>query len=423
MSYLGELRQNLRPLAAASLGSGAGLMLMSYATTIFGPYLVKEFGWSRSQFALIGLAMVPTLIALPFIGRLTDHFGVKRAAIVGAFGIPLSVLGYSLMSGSFTVYFLLSCSLLILGSFTTPVVYTRLIAADFKQARGLALTIVTISPALLAAIGAPLLTEVIDTWGFRAGYRVLALFILACSLGAVALIPAHDRASVVTVRKPTARADYRLILSSAPFWIIFAAMLLCTLQTPLHASQMGMMLRDNHLGSLAAATMISVYSIGTVIGRISCGLALDKFPAPIVAAVSMFPPAVGFVLLATPLDTTMVIGAAMFMVGVAIGAEGDLQSYLVARHFDLRIFSTTLSLVYVGVFAAGASGSALISLSLKLTDSFAVFLAAMAGAVALGSSLFLLLPREGRFAIIGAKATQSEVDAATGQVLPQGAAA
>ena len=43
MSYPGELRTNVRPLAAASLGSGAGLMLMSYVGTILGPYLVRAF--------------------------------------------------------------------------------------------------------------------------------------------------------------------------------------------------------------------------------------------------------------------------------------------------------------------------------------------------------------------------------------------
>jgi MFS family permease len=403
MSYLGELRQNVRPLAAASLGSGAGLMLMAYTTTIFGPYLVREFGWSRSQFALIGLAMVSTLVALPFIGRLTDRFGVSRAAIVGAIGIPLCLLGYSVMSGAFEVYFLLSCGLLAVGSFTSPVVYTRLIAADFKQARGLALTVVTISPAILGAIAAPVLTQVIETWGWRNGYRALALFVLVCSLCAVALIPPRHRASKQSVEeKPRrARAEFRLILGSAPFWIIFAAMALCTLQTPLHASQMGMMLHDNRLGSAAVAAMISLYSVGTIIGRFGCGVALDKFPAPIVAAVSMIPPALGYALLATSLDTTAAIGIAMFMIGFAIGAEGDLQSYLVARHFDLRIFSTTLSLVYCGVFAASASGSALISLTLKLTDSFNPYLAAMAVAVAIGSLLFLLLPKQGRFEKIG----------------------
>lgn len=403
MTYLGELRRNARTLAAASLGSGAGLMLMSYTTTIFGPYLVQSFGWSRSQFALIGLAMVSTLVTLPFIGRLTDRIGVRRSAMVGALGIPACLVAYSLMNGAFLVYFAISCVILTLGSFTSPVVYTRLIAADFDKARGLALTVVTVAPAVMGAIAAPLLTFAIDAWGWRAGYRLLAAFVLICSLAAIALVPRRDREEAILQRQrpAAAKGDYRRILRSGPFWVIFAAMLLCTIQTPLHASQMAMMLRDNHLGSAGVAGMISVYGIGTVVGRIACGLALDRFPAPRVAAISMFGPAIGYALLASPLDQTTVIGISMFLVGLAVGAEGDLQSFLVARHFHLRIFSTTLSLVYVSVFAAAALGALFISISLRLTDSFAPFLAFVAVAIAVGSALFLLLPREGTFQPIG----------------------
>ena len=36
MSYFGELRDNIRPLAAASIGCGSGLMLLHYVNTIFG---------------------------------------------------------------------------------------------------------------------------------------------------------------------------------------------------------------------------------------------------------------------------------------------------------------------------------------------------------------------------------------------------
>jgi len=387
-SYFGEIRRNARSLAAAALGSGGGLMLMSYTTTIFGPYLVRTFEWSRSQFALIGLAMFSTLIALPFIGRLTDRFGVRRTALVG-------VLGSSLMTGSFAAYFAISCAILALGSFTSPVVYTRLIAADFDKARGLALTFVTIAPAVLGAIAAPLLTAAIDAWGWRAGYRALALFVLLCGLAALALVPPHDRADIARphIKVTTARADYRAILRSGPFWMIFIAMLLCTLQTPLHSSQMALMLHDNHLDSAAVAGMISIYGVGTVIGRIGCGLALDRFSPPVVAAVSMVPPALGYALLAGSFDTTVVIGAAMFMVGFAVGAEGDLQSFLVARYFPLRIFSTTLSLVYCGVFAASALGALLLSILLRANDSFAPFLMVVAGAIALGSLVFLMLPR------------------------------
>lgn len=395
MSYWGEMRQNKRSLAAASLGSGVGLMLMSYASTIFAPYLLKEFGWSRSQFALIGLAMFSTLIALPFIGRATDRFGVRKAALVGAIGIPACLIGYSLMTGSFAVYFLLSASLLALGSFTSPIVYTRIIAADFKEARGLALTVVTVSPALFGTIAAPVLTMVVETWGWRIGYRVLAVFILVCSLAAIALVPKQDPAALELppAKQAPAGADFRLILTSWPFWVIFLAMFLCTLPTPLHASQMAVMLRDNSLGAVQVAAMISVYGVGTITGRIICGIALDKLPTIPVAVISMLLPAFGYALLATSLNSVAAIGFSMFLVGLAVGAEGDLQSFLVARHFDLRIFSTTLSLVYVGVYAASASGAALVSLTLKLTDSFSPFLGGIAVAVVIGSLMFALLPR------------------------------
>jgi MFS family permease len=220
---------------------------------------------------------------------------------------------------------------------------------------------------------------------------------------AILLIPREDPAARQAARAKLrpALADFRIILTARPFWIVFLAMLLCLLQTPLHASQMGMMLRDQNLGAQAAAVMISTYSIGTVIGRISCGLALDKFSAPIVAAVSMILPALGYAILATTLDTTLAIGFSMLLVGIAIGAEGDLLSYLVARHFNLNIFSTSLSLVYISVYLAGALGSAGISLTLKLTDSFAPYLALMAVTITLGSLLFLALPKDGKFEKIG----------------------
>ena len=58
MSYLGELRDNVKPLVAASLGCGTSLPLFAYTSSVFAPHLIKEFGWSRAQFALIGLTML-----------------------------------------------------------------------------------------------------------------------------------------------------------------------------------------------------------------------------------------------------------------------------------------------------------------------------------------------------------------------------
>ncbi|MDG2003590.1 MAG: MFS transporter [Novosphingobium sp.] len=414
MSYLGEIRQNMRPLAAASIGSGTSLPLFAYTNSVFAPHLVEEFGWSRSQFALVGLTMLTTLFILPFVGRFTDKVGVFRIAIIGTIFVPICFLGYAAQQGAFWHFLVASTSILAIGSLTSPLVYTRLIAEKFERATGLALTIVNCVPALLAMAMVPALNWFIEDYGWRLGYIGLAIMTLIGGVTAILLIPPESR---TIKREPkqapdkpiaagenvpdypatapvqfTAKQDYSSILSSKIFWLIFIGMFMCLLQTPLHASQMNLMLVDNEISMQTAANIVTVYALGTVVGRIACGLALDRYPTPIVTTLSMVLPALGFYLLATDINTVAIITFSMFLVGLSIGAESDLISYLVARYFKLRIYNTTLGLVYCVSFLASALGALAISFTLKLTDSFSPYLYFVAGSIAVGSLLFLLMP-------------------------------
>lgn len=397
MSYFGELRQNIRPLAAASLGGGVSLPFFAYTNTVFSPHLIREFGWSRAQFALVGLTMLATLLVLPVIGRLNDRFGVRRVALGGTLLLPLCFVAYSLQSGSFLFFLACATAVLMIGSMTSPLVYSRLIAERFDKAQGLALTVMNCVPAALAIPFVPVLNWIIDTWGWRQAYLVLAVVVFVVGLIALMLVPPHTREEApeaVAVASPTtAREDYRLILKSSVFWIIFIGFFLCLLQTPLHAAQMNIMLMENGLTTQGAANIVSVYAAGTIIGRIACGLALDRYSTPAVTAISMGIPAIGYLILGSPLDTVGLVTFAMFLVGVSVGAESDLISYLVARYFKLRIYSTTLGVVYVCSFAASACGALLISGTLTVWDSFAPFLYLVAGTVTAGSLLFLRLPK------------------------------
>lgn len=404
-SYIGEMRRNLRPLIAASLGSGTSLPLFAYTNSAFAPHLVREFGWSRAQFALVGLTMLTTIFILPFVGRFTDRLGVRRVALAGTLGVPLCFVGYAAQDGSFAWFLAASTATLAVGSLTSTLVYTRLIAENFEKATGLALTVVNCVPALLAMALVPATNRWIEAIGWRSAYLMLGALTLVAGLAAVRMIPRDtgagheaepganlpDLPATAELHRP-ARGDYRTILSSPVFWTIFAAMFLCLLQTPLHASQMNLMLVDQHISAQTAANIVTVYAAGTVVGRIACGLALDRFATPLVTSLSMVLPALGFFLLGSNLDTVPVIGGAMFLVGLAVGAESDLISYLVARYFSLRIYNTTLGLVYTVSFLASALGALAISRTLALYDSFAPYLYAVSGAIALGAVLFLLLP-------------------------------
>lgn len=404
MTYFGELRRNARPLVAACLGSGTSLPLFAYTNSVFAPHLVAQFGWSRAQFALIGLTMFATLLVLPVIGRVTDKLGVRRVALTGTLLLPLCFLGYAAQQGDFIYFAVVSTATLMVGSLTSPLVYNRLVAENFTRATGLAFTVVNCVPAVLAIGLVPILNWWIEAFGWRSAYIAIGVVALLAGLGAIALIPKgtgrgkEPEAGVNLPDEPMAEVhrpagkDYKAILSSREFWVIFFGFFLCVLQTPLHASQMNLMLIDNAISTQTAANIVTIYAAGTVVGRIACGLALDKFPTPPVTAISLILPALGFFLLATDLNTVGVIAFAMFLVGLSVGAESDLTSYLVARYFRLRIYNTTLGLVFFVTFLGSGLGAVGISRSLAWFDSFSPYLYFVSGSVALGSVLFLLLP-------------------------------
>lgn len=404
MSYLGEFRQQWRPLAAASLGSSVSLPLFAYTNSAFAPHLIREFGWSKAQFALVGLATLSTLLILPLIGRFTDRLGVRKVAVLGTLLVPLCFVAYSRMGGSFTSYVLIFIAVLALGSMTGPMVYSRLIAENFRRAQGLALTVVNSAPSLMAMILVPLLNLSILQNGWRASYLLLGAVVLVFSVAGILLIPRRAGPA------PAARAEaqetlpaseaFGLILRSKVFWLILIGMLLCLIQTQLHATQMNLMLIDNGLSTQEAAGIVSIYALSTIVGRIGCGLALDRFSTPIVTFVSMILPALGFFLLATDLDTYPVIVLAMCLAGLSMGAESDLLGFLVARYFSIRIYATTLSLLFSASFLSSAFGSLLIAASLQRYGTFAPFLYGIAASILVGSLLFLFLPR-GRDVTIG----------------------
>jgi MFS family permease len=405
LSYLGELRDNARPLAAASLGSGTGMTLYAYATSVFAPHLIKAFGWSRAEFALVGLAMLSVLLPLPFIGRFTDRFGVRRVATVGTLLLPLCYVGFAFQQGSFGYFLFFSSSVAVVGSMTSTMVYTRLIAASFSRAQGLALTIVNCTPSALAVFVVPLLNWGIESFGWRVAYLAFGGFTLVSGMIALSLIPRQEarfaELSTSETGPGTARRDFGIILRSWIFWLVFVGLFLCLLGSPLHSSQMNVMLVENGLTTQSAANIVSIYAFATIVGRLACGLALDRFPTPFVTTASLILPAVGFLLLATSLDTLPVIVTAMVLVGLAVGAENDLLSYIVARYFKLRIYSSTLSVLFLATFLATSIGAASISLTLKLTNSFAPYMFFVSGTVLIGSLMFLALPKRRDFDKIG----------------------
>ncbi len=175
--------------------------------------------------------------------------------------------------------------------------------------------------------------------------------------------------------------------------MLILAMLLCNLSFSMQTSQLKVILLDRGVDTVTGSLAISLFAFSVIVGRLLCGVALDRFPAYAVSAISLGLPGLGLGLLATGLATPTLIAVAVMLLGLSLGAEGDVIAYLVARYFKPEVYSTVLGLV-LGVMAfAIAVGALLLSVMLKLTGSFTPYLAVVAVAALIGSGMLLLLGR------------------------------
>ena len=410
MNYLSEFRAHWRSLLAGVVGLSSGLSLITYITSLFAPYLLKEFGWSKADFALTGMLGLFSLLCFPFIGRIADTIGVRRTAAIGVIILPLTFLAFSWMRGPIGEYIAIYIVQGTLGITTTSTVYTRLVAVNFSRARGLALSIMAASPAIIAAVFTSPLTRFIEAHGWRAGFQLIAAYMLIFGLVTLLMIPKEADANLTHNRTRTAaKRDYQAILRAPAFWILLSALILCNLSQVLHASQLKLLLLAKGATSETAATIFSLYAVGVMVGRFGSGLALDRFPAYVVAAVGLALPGVGMFLLASNLTAPAVLTVSLLTMGLALGAEGDVMGYLTVRYFGVEIYSSVLGIVTAGVATSFALGAFVLSSTLRATGSYSLFLIICGLAGLVGGAIFMLLKRQ-PVARVDAGADESNYD-------------
>ena len=388
---LGEFRHHWRPLLAAFLGVGSALSLNSYILSIFAPYLIEEFGWSRSQWALMGMVQMLMMVTLPFAGRLADVYGVRKVAMIGVLSFPVFLVLITIMDGSIGTYLAIYIAQMILGSVTTTTVFSRIVAQAFDLRRGLALGLCGIGPPLIGALGSPLITAFVQVNGWRAGYLLVAGFCLIAGIIALLLVPPHVPASVAPAQSTRRAGVFGEIFAMPAFWVLLVACFLANLPFSLATSQLKMVLLDQGLSDGTAAWLISAFALGSIAGRVISGLALDRLPAWLVGFICFFLPFVGLVLLALPWNAVALVATAVLFIGLSFGGEGDIIPYMVTRYFRIDVYSTVLGMLTAAMGAAMGLGNAILGVVLARTDSFHGYFVIAGVAAFVGSALFILL--------------------------------
>jgi len=253
-----------------------------YSYSVILVALLREFGWSRS--VLAGAFSAFTLVhgaANPLVGALCDRVRPQRLVTAGGIGLSLALWADSYISVPWQLY-------LSFGFFTAAAVAAAgwipalvQVQREFQDRLGLALGIVSSGVGVGMLLVVPLTQLLIDAYGWRTAFRVLAaicaLWIVPTSLllarGARRAAPVPPAAG-----RPDAAAQVTLAqaLRGAPLWLMISAFFfgnICS-QT-LHVHQVAYLV-DRGVAAIVAASVVGVVGFSSIVGKTGGGWISDR---------------------------------------------------------------------------------------------------------------------------------------------------
>ncbi len=354
-----EFRRGWRVVLGAALGAGSGLALQPYVISLFVKPLQAEFGWSRGQIATASSAGLAGVVIGPLLGWLMDRIGVRPVILAATVGAALGYAALANQSGDIRAYYLLSVLLVVIGSGTGPIGYTRAVLGWFEERRGLALGLTLVGVSVIGLVAAPALSMIIGRYGAAGGYYALGLLSVGVGLpSAWLLVRERDRTGPrQAVAKPPG-LSLATVLRARGIYVLALSIFLATAGIVCVIAQLQPMLTDAGMSRPTAALMLSGLALSVIVGRLAMGWSFDRFWPPAAAAAALLLPAAGALILMQAGAHPPLVLLGVFLIGFAQGAETDIAAYFIGRYFGLRAYSRLYAVIGIA-FATGTMTGAI----------------------------------------------------------------
>ena len=358
--------------------------VIGFSFSVFFKPISEEFHWSRAEISLgFSLSLLVLSAALPVVGRLVDRFGARKVIVPAALLFGLGLASFYFLSGRLWQYYAIYIFLGLAGSGTAAVPYYKVISNWFDKKRGRALGL-TMGGAGLGFLVMPSLSyALIARLGWRVAYVLIGMLVIVVTVPVVGfllkekpqdagLLPDGETGSHSNALSAKMAGDGlsgREAWRSITFWIMCSALFLVSVSLNGCLIHLVPLLTDRGVSPQSAAFAASLLGGATLLGRVATGFLLDRFFAATVAVSFFCLGALGIFMLwvgaAGPLSFLTAV-----LLGIGIGAEGDVMAYLVSRYFGLKAFGEIYAYV-LAIYTLGAvAGPLLMGLSFDSSGSY-----------------------------------------------------
>lgn len=230
--FVREFRDNWPILVTAFLCLLFAFSAPGFSMPALFQSVIEEFGWTREQATLLASAKYATgsVVAI-VIGRILDSLGV-RAVLIGVSTLGgLALISFLWVDGLPSYY--AAGMLFGIAAPGTIVAIKVMISRTFHASQGTAMGVAMLGTALGATIVPPIITTLIDQYGWRQGMALMSTGIWVIALPLLIFFyrgraaKQVDSANAVTSADTSTRAEKRqelyVLMRQPTFWLIFAA--------------------------------------------------------------------------------------------------------------------------------------------------------------------------------------------------------
>ncbi len=342
-----------------------------------------EFGWSRSVLAsAVVTSHITGALMMPFVGTAVDRVGVRPIALPAIVIFALATASAGLLGASPLAFILLYGFLGVVGAGHSTLTYGRVVSTWFDARRGLALGVTLAGIGIGAALVPKYTHFFVAEYGWRDAYFALGALLLLVGFPSVALFvrdrPRQSRVAAVIAEGLTLRDALR----GYRFWFASASMMFAAAAINGTIAHIVPILSDRGITAGTATTAVAASGLSLIVGRMLSGLALDRFYGPYVAAFFFAIPLIGMAMLGLGATGALAVLAAVLL-GLGIGAEGDIMAYLTSRYFGMAHYGV----IYGCILAFFTLGSGLGPWI--MAHAFDAYRSYAAGLIGLGLSLLV----------------------------------
>src|ERR1041384_4234374 len=366
--------------------------LALYGLPFYYDFMVREFGWSRTQ-VTSGNAL-SKLVVGPLFGFLAgwfvDKFGPRRLMLAGILmgGVALIGLGSMTALWMFYLFYLFNAlGYVCAGPLPNQVLLTRW----FDKARGRAMGFAYLGIGLGGALVPLLSVYLVQKFGWHNALRILGVLIIVLALPLAYFVKENPAAHVPSTKMPTAPIGWAL--KSKTFYLL-AIGNMCSIGAVGGTNQhLKLFLSlDQQYAQVEAARVASLVLAFSLVGRLLMGWLADRYTKKYVMLLIYLLVASSIPLLFFA-STPGAIYLFAIVFGIGLGGDYMIIPLMAAELFGVKVMGRLMGVILTADGVAEATVPMLVGNLRDQTASYTVGFSVLIALALVGAIAVAWLPR------------------------------